>query len=98
MAEPERKTVTLYDFLTEAQIKQALDLYNKRTDDLAFITACVREVIGPNMAEINRKLGQENDTHYLAYCVQYTFDQAVRAQAQREQRVRRAQRGGPLQN
>lgn len=33
------------------------------------------EVMEPNMAEVNRKLGQENDAHYLAYAVVYAMGQ-----------------------
>lgn len=35
-----------------------------------------REVIVPNMKEINRKLGQENDSMYLAFCVVNALNQS----------------------
>ncbi len=63
------RTVTLPDFLTEAQIKKATELYPNREE--------IREqVIKPNMTEINRKLGQENDPDYLAYAVVYVIMRA----------------------
>ena len=34
------------------------------------------QVIEPNMAAINAKLGQENDARYLAYAVVYALSQA----------------------
>lgn len=59
----EMKYVTLPDFLTEAQIAQVLKLKNAK--------AIREQVIEPNMEEINRKLGQENDATYLAYVCEY---------------------------
>jgi hypothetical protein len=64
-----RKTVRIGDFVTDemfAQIK-VIGL------DVAKIAT---EVMTPNMAEINRKTGQENDPHYLAYAVVYAMGQA----------------------
>jgi hypothetical protein len=59
-----RKTIALGDFVTEAMFDQI----KKIGPDVSRIA---REVIEPNMAEINRKLGQENDAHYLAYAIVY---------------------------
>ena len=66
------KTVTLPQFLTDEQIKQAARLYE--THGLS--EACeqiLTHVIEPNMATINKKLGQENDARYLAYAVVYVL-------------------------
>ena len=57
---------TLPDFLTEEQIAQCAKLYPDQK-------AIVKEVIEPNMVEINRKLGQENDARYLGYVVIYVL-------------------------
>jgi hypothetical protein len=65
------KTCKLGDYLTDAQIERCIALYPS-TD------AIRREVIEPNMTEINRKLGQENDAQYLAYMVTYAIEQAGR--------------------
>lgn len=56
------KEVRIGDFLTEEQAERCCDLYpdHKRIHD---------EVILPNLAEINRKLGQENDARYLSYAI-----------------------------
>ena len=68
------KTVTLPQFLTDAQIAQAARLYKAHgMDATARIQA---QVIEPNMAAINEKLGQENDARYLAYAVVYVFSQS----------------------
>jgi hypothetical protein len=60
------KQATLPDFLTDAQIELCAELYPNRE-------AIRDRVILPNMAEINRKLGQENDANYLSYAVMYVI-------------------------
>jgi hypothetical protein len=64
--------MTLPDFLTEEQITAAQELY-KTAEPGTFARLCAQQVIRPNMAEINRKLGQENDANYLAYACEYVF-------------------------
>ena len=66
---------TIHDFLTETQINRAIQIFEEGQADLH--ARLQREVIEPNMAEINRKLGQENDASYLAYAVEYVLQQAV---------------------
>ena len=68
------KTMTLPQFLTEAQIAEAVRLYEEH-GSLAVDQICKR-VIEPNMEAINAKLGQENDARYLAYAVFYVLTQA----------------------
>ena len=60
------RTVKISDFLTDAQLERCRKLY----PDQARIRD---EVIKPNMAAINRKLGQENDPDYLSYAVVYAI-------------------------
>jgi hypothetical protein len=67
------KSVKLTDFLTAAQIKAAEKLWK---DPYAFHKNVVEQILVPNMAEINRKLGQENDAGYLAYAIEYIFIKA----------------------
>ncbi len=80
--EREERTITLEDFLTKEQIRRCLaagglvlrggQLYRTGKKLDGDYTAWVREtIIEPNMAEINAKLGQENDARYLAYLVTY---------------------------
>jgi hypothetical protein len=57
---PKIKSVNLGDFLTDDQITRCIELY----PDAHRICS---EVIEPNMAEIDRKLGQKNDPMYLSY-------------------------------
>lgn len=66
------KQTTIQDFLTDEQIKQAISLY-KTAPEGSFATRCAEEIIAPNLAEINAKLGQENDAKFLAYAVEYAF-------------------------
>lgn len=70
------RTVTIADFLTNEQITAAAKLFdrlkNTGTSHL-FAEACADEVIRPNMAEINRKLGEVNDPKYLAYAVEHVM-------------------------
>ena len=68
-----KKTMTLTDFLTDVQITKAAKLWAAHgTDAVDKIEA---QVIAPNMAAINAKLGQENDSRFLAYAVVYAFSQ-----------------------
>ena len=69
------KTMTLPDFLTEAQIAEALALF-KDHGGVDAKGKIQKQVIEPNITEINKKLGQENDPSYLAYAVVYVFSQA----------------------
>lgn len=68
------KQVTLLDFLTEEQITKAVEIY-KAGGRAEFICA---ELIAPNIEEINKKLGQENDPMYLAYCCEYVLSKVVK--------------------
>jgi hypothetical protein len=67
------KTVALTDFLDAKQIKAAEALYK---DPYTFHKNVVEQILVPNMAEINRKLGQENDAGYLAYAMEFIFMKA----------------------
>ncbi len=71
------KTITLPQFLTEAQIAEAAHLYDE-VGGIDVTEKILSRVIEPNMAAINAKLGQENDAHYLAYAVVYVLNQATR--------------------
>lgn len=71
------KQFSIQDFLTEAQINQAAKIYKDTPSGRQATEICER-VIKPNLAEINRKLGQENDPKYLAYVVEYVFSQTLR--------------------
>lgn len=68
------KTMTLPQFLTEAQIVQAVKLYEAH--GMEAVAKIQTQVIEPNMAAINTKLGQENDARYLAYAVVHACSQA----------------------
>ena len=57
------RKITIEQFLTKEQIEKAINL--KKAKDIC------REIIEPNLSEINRKIGQENDAMYLSYMVEY---------------------------
>lgn len=59
------KQATLKDFLTDSEIRRAMELKQAR--------AICEEIIKPALARINRALGQENDPIYIAYAVEYAL-------------------------
>lgn len=72
-----QKSITLPDILTAAQIAEAAQLYAAHgMDAVAKIQA---QVIEPNMAAINAKIGQENDPRYVACAVVYVLSEAQEA-------------------
>lgn len=71
------KQITLPDFLTKEQIEKAHELYVAKAGTPGFAQAVKEILIEPNIEEINRKLGQENDPMYLAYAVEYVFSQTA---------------------
>lgn len=67
------KTVAIGDFLTREQSELVVKLWGECKSGRLFRAAVVEKVIVPNLAEINRKLGQENDARFLAYAVEYAL-------------------------
>lgn len=67
-----RRRVALADFLTDAQINQALAIWRKSITPAKRIAD---EVMAPNMNEINAKMGQENDPLFLAYMCEHVFNE-----------------------
>ena len=57
------KSITLADFLTDAELALAAGLGDRK--------AVRDQIIIPNMSRINTALGQENDPNYLSYAVEY---------------------------
>ncbi len=81
------KTVSITDFLTEHQIGQALHIYEHAFDQLTAKREIQDKIIEPNMAAINRCLGQENDAGYMAYMVVYFCQEAFKRAAAKEREV-----------
>ena len=75
------KTVTLPEFLTDAEIRIATNLWKNRNTALAAISgksyaqAICERIIRPNIDRINKALGQENDPMFLSYAVEYVMSQ-----------------------
>jgi hypothetical protein len=68
-----RKTITITDFLTDAEIQQAQKRYRAMAGTGRFAATFAADVIRPNLPRINAALGQENDAMYLAYAVEYVL-------------------------
>ena len=64
--------------MTEAEIQKAMTLWNELRGTGQFAKEVEKQIIAPNMDRINKRLGQENDSRYLAYAVEYIFTQASR--------------------
>ena len=58
------RQITLEDFLTEEEIKLAIQLKTK--------DAITEKIIRPNLKRIERDLGQECSADYLGYACEYT--------------------------
>jgi hypothetical protein len=71
------KQITIADFLTDAEIEQAVTLY-KAAAPGTFNKLITEQIITPNMTRINKALGQENDPRYLAYAVEFVLTQTTR--------------------
>lgn len=75
------KYITVDEFLTKEQAMLAITIYNRKPTNLH--KELVEQVIRPNMVEINRKLGQENDPDYLAYALEYGLVKTAQLKAQK---------------
>jgi hypothetical protein len=68
------KTAKLGTILTKKELQQAQNIFLEATSEgesaAARITA---ELIEPNLARINKAMGQENDPHYLGYAVEFAL-------------------------
>ena len=75
------KSFTISEMLPESAIEVAMVIGRDigSADTSAIVGRLEREVVAPNMAEINRRTGQENDARYMAYAVYYALSQASRS-------------------
>lgn len=73
------KTVRLPDFLTDKEIALAMQMWRGKwlEDGKTYAQRVADKIIKPNMARINKALGQENDPMYLAYMVEYVLGMAL---------------------
>lgn len=74
------RNISLRDFMTDLQIGKAFHIYVEAADQAEAQRRIRDEIIAPNMAEIDRRLGQENDADYLSYAVVYVCQEAWRQQ------------------
>lgn len=68
------RSMTLPDFLDQKQIESALALYKKFKGTGRVATEIAEQIIEPAKAEIERKLGQEVDSKFMAYACEHTFN------------------------
>lgn len=61
------RRVSIHDFLSDEQIARCEALYPD-------VSAIYQEVIAPAMADVDSRLGQENDATFLAYAVCYVIE------------------------
>lgn len=75
---PRVQTTSLDQFLTSEQLEHCCAIWVECAgNDILFVGRVEVEVMLPNMAEINRKIGQENNARYLAYATYYVFSQVM---------------------
>jgi hypothetical protein len=70
------KSFSLGEMLTDAEIQRAINIWQDGGPRVA--RRLCDEVVRPALVEINRKTGQENDPMYLAYMLEYVFEQQSR--------------------
>jgi hypothetical protein len=67
MSKSETKTMSVGEIFSQSDLVRAQELYPDAR-------AICEQVIRPQLEEINRRVGQENDPMYLAYALVYLFD------------------------
>lgn len=68
-----RKTWTIGELFTGAEIDKAVQLYKQQSSQSKFIDEVVQAIVKPALPRINRLTGQENDARYLAYALEYAI-------------------------
>jgi hypothetical protein len=69
------KTFSVKDILfTGAMVTEAMRLY-RETRTGSELHRKLTALIAPHMEQINKNLGQINDTEYLAYAIEYALNQ-----------------------
>lgn len=78
------KTTTVDQILTPAEIERTQDLYATLANTGKFAATIDAEIIAPNIERINKALGQENDSRFLAYAIEYALMQSRSIQNEEE--------------
>ena len=68
-----QKTVGIEDLLTPLELERALAHYKALKGTGLFAATIDAEILAPNMERINKALGQENNSRFLAYAVEFVF-------------------------
>ena len=69
------RNVTIGEFLTVEEIDKAEEIW--KNDRKNFHKRVINEIIQPNIARINKALGQQNNPDYLAYAVEYVLGRTI---------------------
>ncbi len=84
-----KRSIGITDILSRAQVRKCLEVAGLRSSSGRIVRHgapkyktsdeynrwLLKEIIEPNIVEINNRLGQENDLHYLMYIVAYIIEQ-----------------------
>jgi hypothetical protein len=73
------KQITIDQFLLPSEIERAVTLYKTLGETGKFASTLDTEIITPNLERINKALGQENDSRYLAYAVEFVLMETQKA-------------------
>jgi hypothetical protein len=69
------KTVSIDELFTPDELAQALAIWRRLETPAHEIC---EKVVKPNMARVNTKLDQENNPLYIAYMIEYVFNETER--------------------
>lgn len=68
-----RNHITIGEMLTERQIADAVQLYQRYGRSPDFIDAVIAEVVHPNIKEIERKCERMMLERYVAYMIEFAL-------------------------
>ncbi len=69
--------VSLSDFLTDSQIAAAVKIaQDYAADPTKMVNKLEKDIMIPNIEQIDRKLGQKNNPRFMAYMAAYVFSSA----------------------
>jgi hypothetical protein len=77
-----RKTFKVGDIFTDTELNKAQRIYRQSlkadASAISLIDRLHDEIVAPVMSRINKATGQENDSRYMAYMLQWVITQAGR--------------------
>jgi hypothetical protein len=67
--------IAIGDILTDAEIKKAAGLYDLYRGSGDLNKVLVQQIVEPVLPRINEQTGRENSAAYLAYAIEYVFNE-----------------------